>query len=408
MRNFKRDFPALVAKEGSAPLHYLDSAATSQRPNVVIDAVAEFYRTVGANPHRGIYTLGAKATLAYESARQTVAEFVGALHEEEIIFTRNTTEAINLVAFCYAAIVLKEGDSIVIPVSEHHSNLVPWQRVAQTSGATLDYLYLDEDGNIPPEEIEAKITQRTKIVAFAHVSNVLGTRLPVEKLVARAKQVGAVTVMDCAQSLPHFKVDLHALDVDFAAFSGHKMYAPMGIGVLYGRAKLLRSMPPFLAGGDMIEYVAEQETTYADIPQRFEAGTQNGGGAVGLAAAIRYMQTVGLDVIEAHEKELVQYLMQTLTSMPHISILGNRNPDAERHGVVAFNVEDVHPHDVASILDADNIAIRAGHHCAQPLMHYLGINSSCRAGVGLYNTREDIDALAAALPKTRRMLGYAD
>lgn len=406
MKDYTSQFAALHQQANGHPLAYLDSAATSMRPNEVLQAVTNFYQTIGANPHRGIHTLGAKATLTYENARETTAEFIGALNPDEVIFTRNATEALNLVAFCYAAVVLKPGDSIVITIAEHHSNLVPWQRAAQAAGANLVYMYTNAEGELPDEELN-KIDATTRIVAFTHISNVLGTVMPVQKLVARAKAVGAVTVLDCAQSVPHMPVDVHALDVDFAAFSGHKMYAPMGIGVLYGRMALLQDMPPFLAGGDMIEYVQEQSTTYALPPQRFEAGTQNAGGAVGLAAAIRFMQKTGWDEIQSHEAELMQYLTQGLLQTPHIDIIGTHNPQ-KRHGVVAFNVQDVHPHDVASIVDADGVAIRAGHHCTQPLMKYLGLNSSCRASLALYNTKKDIDALLAALPKARRWLGYAD
>lgn len=408
MRDIRSEFPAINQQVHGHPLAYLDSAATSHRPQSVLRAVTDFYSTAGANPHRGLYAMAENSTRAYEGARETVAEFVGAMDPAEIIFTRNASEAINLVAFCYAAVVLKPGDEVAITIAEHHSNLVPWQRAAQAAGAKLVYMYVDENGNLPDEEIETKIGANTRIVAFTQVSNVLGVKMPLAKLVARAKRVDAVTVLDCAQAVPHFKVDLHALDVDFAAFSGHKMYAPMGIGVLYGRKKLLDAMPPFLAGGDMIEYVEEQTTTFAPLPQKFEAGTQNAGGAVGLAAAIRFIQTIGWEEIEKTEAELMHYLVQGLLSVPHISIIGSQDVKAERFGVVSFNVEDVHPHDVASIVDGEGVAIRAGHHCAQPLMKYLGINACCRASLGVYNNKQDIDALVAALPKTRRWLGYAD
>lgn len=407
MKNYAADFPAINQQVNGKRLVYLDSAATAQRPKQVLDAMTNFYSTISANPHRGIYTMGAKATLAYEGARETVAGFVG-VKPEEIVFTRNATEALNLVAFCYAAVVLKPGDSVVITIAEHHSNLVPWQRAAKAAGARLVYLYLDKDGNIPEEEINAKIDETTRLVAFAHVSNVLGNRLPVAKLVRRAKEVGAKTVLDCAQSIPHFAVDLHALDVDFAAFSGHKLYAPMGIGALYARLSLLEEMPPFLAGGDMIEYVEQQNTTYAPPPQKFEAGTQNAGGAVGFAAAIKYVQAIGWPEIEQHEVALMRRLVEGLSQIPHVHILGNQSPAAERYGVVSFTVDDVHPHDVSSILDNEGIAVRAGHHCAQPLLTYLGVASSCRASLGLYNTTQDVDALLEALPKTRRWLGYGD
>ncbi|MDL2323519.1 SufS family cysteine desulfurase [Ruminococcaceae bacterium OttesenSCG-928-A16] len=408
MKQYRKDFPTLQMQAHGKPIVYLDSAATSQRPVQVLQAMDDFYRTCGASPHRGIYSLAEKATLAYEEARATTAKFVGVHHPEEIIFTRNASEALNLIAYCYAPMVLQKGDKVVIPISEHHSNLIPWQRATKAAGATLEYLYLNENGEITDAEIAAKITPGTKIVAFAQVSNVLGSHLPVQKLVAAAKAVGAATVLDCAQSVPHFKIDLPELDVDFAVFSGHKMYAPLGIGVLYGKKQLLNAMPPFLSGGDMIEYVQEQETSWAPLPQKFEAGTQNVGGAIGLAAAIEYIETIGWPAIEAHEKELMTYLMEGLAKMPHVHIVGNPNPTAPRYGVVAFTISGVHPHDVASILDTEGVCIRAGHHCAQPLMHYLGQPATCRASLGLYNNKADIDALLAAIPKARRLLGYAD
>lgn len=408
MNDIRSDFPVLQVQQHGKPVVYLDSAATSQRPVQVLQAVDDFYRTSGANPHRGIYSLAEKATLAYENARESVAGFIGAPFAEEIIFTRNASEALNLIAYCYAPTVLQKGDKIVIPISEHHSNLVPWQRAAKATGAVLEYLYLDENGNIPEEEIEKKITPGTKIVAFAQVSNVLGCQLPVQKLVAKAKAVGAATVLDCAQSVPHFKVNVTGLDVDFAVFSGHKVYAPMGIGVLFGKRQLLNDMPPFLSGGDMIEYVQEQETSWAPLPQKFEAGTQNAGGAIGLAAAIKYIEAIGWPAIEKHETELMAYLMRGLCALPHLQIIGNPNPAAPRFGVVAFNIDGVHPHDVASILDSEGVCIRAGHHCAQPLMHYLNQPATCRASLGLYNNKADVDALLAAIPKVRRLLGYGD
>ena len=404
MRNFAADFPALGQLSHGKPLVYLDSAATAMRPNQVLEAVSRFYREGGANPHRGVYEMGEKATAQYERARETAARFVGA-QAEEIVFTRNATEGLNLVAYAFAPTVLQPGDSIVIPVSEHHSNLVPWQIAAKRAGAALEYLYLDDKGVITEEEIAKKITERTKIVAFAHVSNVLGSLLPVEKLVARARQVGAKVVLDCAQSVPHMAVNLQELDVDFAVFSGHKLYGPMGIGALYGKKELLEAMPPFLSGGDMIEYVQEQETTYAPVPQKFEAGTQNAGDAVGLAAAIDYVEEIGWEAIHDQEKMLMNRLMEGLLAIPYVEIIGSRDKDTARYGVVAFNIAEVHSHDVATILDAEGIAVRAGHHCAQPLMRYLQINASCRASLGLYNTAEDIDRLLEAIPKVRRVFG---
>lgn len=408
MNTPRADFPALAQPANGHPLVYLDSAATTMRPLQVLEAVNAFYTQCGANPHRGVYGLGEQATLAYETARETVAQFIGAANAQEVIFTRNATEALNLLAYSFAPTVLTPGDEIVIPVSEHHSNLVPWQQAAAKANARLVYLYPDENGNISEEEIQTKITPRTKIVAFAQVSNVLGNILPLQALVRRAKEVGAATVLDCAQSVPHFRIDMGALEVDFAAFSGHKLYAPMGIGVLYGRRALLESMPPFLTGGDMIEYVQEQHTTFAPPPQKFEAGTQNAGGAIGLAAAIRYIEHIGWPAIQATEHALVQKTLAGLAQLPYIHVLGDTRPGTPRCGVISFTIEGVHPHDAATILDAEGIAIRAGHHCAQPLLRFLGLNASCRASFGLYNTEADVDALLRAIPNTRRMLGYAD
>lgn len=403
----KKDFPILQQQVNGRPLVYLDSAATAQRPAAVLEAVDRFYRTSAANPHRGVYYLAEAATAAYEGARQTVAAFAGAGAPEEIVFTRGATEGLNLLAYTLAPLVLRSGDSIVLPISEHHSNLVPWQRAAEASGAELRYLYLDDAGHYTDGEIEQKITDDTKIVAFAQVSNVLGQRLPVQKLVARAQQVGAVTVMDCAQSVPHMPLRLRDEGVDFAVFSAHKLYGPMGIGVLYGKSEWLEKLPPFLSGGDMIEYVEEQRATYAQAPQKFEAGTQNVGGAVGLAAAIEYLGQYDWTEIQAHEEALLRRAMEGLAGLPYVRILGDTNPANKRCGVVSFVMQDVHPHDVASILDANGVAIRAGHHCAQPLMRHLGVNASCRMSVGMYNDERDVDAFLKSLPQARRWLGYA-
>jgi cysteine desulfurase/selenocysteine lyase len=410
MRNYADDFPVLKRIVNGHRFVYLDSAATAMRPRQVLEAVVNFYETSGANPHRGVYKTAEEATAAYENARKTVANFVS-VSDDEIVFTRNASESLNMVMYSWALEVLKQSDEIVIPVSEHHSNLVPWQRAAKKTGARLVYLYPERaTGEISDLEIERKIGKNAKIIAFAHVSNVLGGLLPVEKLVKRAKEMGAVTVLDCAQSVPHFPVDLYALDVDFAAFSGHKVYAPMGIGVLYGRRELLEKMEPFLSGGDMIEYVREQETTYAPAPQKFEAGTQNAGGAVGLAAAIEYIRSIGWAEIEDREAELMRRLITGLNSLPNIDIIGNDDPNVPRFGVAAFNVKDVHSHDVATILDSFGIAIRAGQHCANPLIDYLELpfKSSCRASLGIYNTEEDIDNLLERLPNVRRKMGYGD
>ena len=412
MRN--NDFPALSQEVNGHKIAYLDSAATSMRPEAVLKAQEEFYSRDGANPHRGLYQMAQRSTDAYDGSRKIVADFIGA-DFEETVFTRNTSESLNIVAYCYGPVAMNRGDragaNIVIPISEHHSNLVPWQVLAQNHGAELRYLYVDkETGVIPQSEIDTKIDAGTKIVAFAHVSNVLGCKLPVEKLIAAAKRVGAVTVLDVAQSVPHMKLDMHALDVDFAAFSGHKMFGPMGIGVLYGKKALLEEMPPFLYGGDMIEDVLEQETFFLPPPSKFEAGTQNAGGAVGLAAAVKYIESVGFDEIEATEKRLMRRLIEGLLAIPEVSIIGGQSADAERYGVVSFNIDEVHPHDVATILDDYGIAIRAGKHCAHPLFAYMKVpfRASCRASLGIYTTEEDIDALLAAIPEVRRRMRLVD
>ena len=405
MNPWVRDFPILNQAMNGKRLVYLDNAATVQRPLPVLSAVDEFYRTENANPHRGLYELSIRATERYENARHAVKEFIGAEKDCEVLFTRNASEALNLVAYSYGLTFLKEGDEIVLPVSEHHSNLVPWQMVAKAKGAKLVYLYPDEEGRISEAEFSAKITKKTKIVTLAHVSNVLGSVYPVEKIARMAHDVGAVVIVDCAQSIPHMAVDVKKLGADFMAFSGHKMMAPMGIGVLYGREDLLNAMPPFLRGGEMIEYVEEQSATFAPLPQKFEAGTQNVGGAVGLEAAIRYLQSVGYDKIQKTEQELLNYALDRLAEIPHVTVYGGTKNRASRCGVISFNVDGVHPHDVASILDADGIAVRAGHHCAQPLMKYLKVNATCRASLYFYNTKEDIDIFLESLKKVRGWLG---
>ncbi len=405
MNPWNNDFPILNQSMNNKRLVYLDNAATVQRPLPVLRAVDEFYRTQNANPHRGLYALSIEATERYEDARHTVAEFIGAEKDCEVIFTRNASESLNLVAYSYGLTFLKEGDEIVLPVSEHHSNLVPWQMVAKAKGAKLVYLYPDEDGRLTDAEIEAKITAKTKVVALAHVSNVLGSVYPVAKIAAKAHSVGAVVVLDCAQSIPHMAVDVKKLGADFAVFSGHKMMAPMGIGVLYGREEILNAMPPFLRGGEMIEYVHEQDATFAPLPQKFEAGTQNVGGAVGLEAAVRYLQGVGYEKIQRTERELLNYALDGLEKIPHVTVYAGTGNRVDRCGVISFNVDGVHPHDVASILDMDGIAIRAGHHCAQPLMEYLQVNATCRASLYFYNTKEDVDLFLESLKKVRGWLG---
>ena len=397
-----RDFPLLNHQVND--IAYLDNGATTQKPESVIQAICGYYGGCNANPHRGAYALSVKATDIYENARAKTAKFIHAQRPEEIIFTKNATEALNLVAYSYGLAQVEQGDEIVLTISEHHSNLVPWQFVARTKGATLKYIYLEEDGNLSQEDIATKITERTKIVAVTQVSNVLGLKNDVQAIVEKAHSVGAVVVVDGSQSVAHMKVDVQALDADFFAFSGHKMLSPMGIGVLYGKYGILDHMQPFLFGGDMIEYVEEQESSYAEVPARFEAGTQNVGGAAGLAAAIDYLEGVGFDRIEAIERDLVDYALPKLREMDFIELYGCESRRDNKTGIITFNVKDVHPHDVATILDSQGVAVRAGHHCAQPLMCYLGQNATCRASFYLYNTRADIDRWLAALTKVRRVM----
>ena len=405
---YLQDFPILQTKMNGRPIVYLDNGATTQKPEAVIKAVADYCTYCNANPHRGAYELSVKATDIYETARVRTQQFIGAARPEEIIFTKNATEALNLVAYSYGRANIREGDEIVITISEHHSNIVPWQFVAKARGATLKYIYLAEDGNLSAEDIAAKITEKTKIVAVTHVSNVLGLVNDVRTIADRAHAVGAVIVVDGSQSVPHIAVDVQAMNADFFAFSGHKMLSPMGIGVLYGKYEILDAMPPFLFGGDMIDYVGEQETTFAELPAKFEAGTQNVSGASGLIAAIDYLEKVGFERIERIEHDLLAYALPKLRELPFVELYGCDSARDNKTGIITFNVKDVHPHDVASILDSYGVAIRAGHHCAQPLMRYLGQNATCRASFYLYNTHEDIDRFIEALKKVRGVLGYGD
>lgn len=404
VRDFRRDFPLLKQTMNGRPIVYLDNSATTQKPESVIRATGEYYGSDNANPHRGAYALSIKATDIYENARERARRFIGADNAREIIFTRNTTESLNLVAYSYGLNHVGPGDEILLTIAEHHSNLVPWQQVAHAKGAVLKYIYLEKDGNLSPRDLETKITARTKIVAVTHVSNVLGLINPVREIADRAHAKGAVVVVDGAQSVPHISVDVKALGADFFAFSGHKMLAPMGIGVLYGKSALLDAMPPFLTGGDMIDDVAEQETTFAELPAKFEAGTQNVGGAAGLTAAIDYLEEVGFDRIHAREKELVAYALPCLRELPYIELYGCDTTRDNKLGIITFNVKDVHPHDVSTILDAEGVAVRGGHHCAQPLMAYLGQNATCRASFYFYNTKDDVDRWIAALKKVREVM----
>lgn len=402
-RDYRQDFPLLREN----PIVYLDSAATAQRPDVVIEAEMEFYRNYNANPLRGLYSLGIEATDRYEEARECVAKFIHAASAKEIIFTRNATESLNLVAYSYGLSHLQKGDEIVVSILEHHSNQLPWRMVAEKTGAVVKYLECDRQGHISDADLQAAFSEKTKLVAVTQVSNVLGIRTPIEKIVALARKSGAVVVLDAAQSTPHMEVDVQKLGVDFLAFSGHKLMAPMGIGVLYGRKELLSEMPPFLTGGEMIQTVTRDKVVYAELPHKFEAGTVNGAGAWALAAAIRYLQEVGYEQIQKQELLLTTQLMDGLKKVLHVQIQGS--PDPKEHcGIVSFTIDGVHPHDVSSILDADGIAVRAGHHCAQPLMQQIGIMSTTRASMYFYNTEEDIEKLLASVQTIRRRMGYGE
>lgn len=399
--NYREDFPILQKRE----LIYLDSAATSQKPRQVIDAMTRFYESENANPMRGLYELSVQATETYERARHAVKELIGARHDCEIIFTRNTTESINLAAYSYGLSNIKEGDEIVVSILEHHSNLLPWQMVAKHTGAKLVYLYCGRDGKIPWSEVQSKISRRTKLVGIAHVSNVIGCRNPVKEIISYAHKMGAVVLVDGAQAVPHMAVDVQELDADFYAFSGHKMLGPMGIGVLYGKKQLLEEMPPFLTGGEMIDSVSQQDAVFAPLPHKFEAGTVNAQGAAGLEAAVCYIKEVGYEQIQKQEEILVARAMEGIRKMPHVHLIGSQNPE-EHSGILTFTIDDVHPHDIASIMDSAHIAIRAGHHCAEPLMKYLELNATARASVYFYNTEEEIDLFLENLNQVRRWLGY--
>ena len=368
----------------------------------VIETIEKFYENYNANPHRGAYSLSIEATEKYEDTRTKIADFINAKHREEVIFTKNATESLNLIAYSYGLSNLSKDDEIVISIMEHHSNLVPWQKVAKTTGAKLNYMYINDEFELSDVEIENKITDRTKVVGITHVSNVLGTINNVEKIIKYAHKKGAIVVLDASQSIPHMKIDVQKLNADFVVFSGHKMLAPLGIGVLYGKKELLNKMNPFLMGGDMIEYVYEQDTTYAPLPNKFEAGTQNVEGVIGLGAAIDYIEKIGYDTIAKLEKEVTEYAIGKLSKLDFIKLY--MTPNKENHqAVISFNIEGVHPHDVASILDSQGVCVRSGNHCAQPLMRFLGIDSTCRASFYFYNTKEDVDKLVKGLEKAYEM-----
>lgn len=390
---YEGDFPLLM---NNPELAFLDSAATAQRPAVVLDAQRNFYETMNSNPLRGLYSLSIKATQAIEDARAKIAHFIGVKDPAEIAFTRNASESLNLLALAYAPTILQEGDEVVISIMEHHSNLIPWQQACRNAGATLVYLRPDKEGVITQAEIESKIGPKTKIVSVAHVSNVLGVENPVAAIAEYAHTFGAKVFVDGAQSVPHMKVDVRQLGCDAFVFSGHKVFGPMGIGVIWGTRELMETMPPLYTGGEMIEYVSETEATWAPIPTKFEAGTQDAAGIAGLAAAIDYVEGYGMDALAEREQALVAECFNRLKELPYIQIIGPSDA-AAHHGVISFNIKGIHPHDVASIMDSANVAIRAGHHCAQPLLAWLGVESCCRASLAFYNDQKDIDKLIEAV-----------
>ncbi len=398
MNNIKKDFPLLENEN----ITYLDSGATTQKPIQVIKAVEEFYQKYNANPHRGAYSLSVEATEQYENTRTKIAKFINARHREEIIFSKNATESLNLIAYSYGMDNLKKDDEVVISIMEHHSNLVPWQKVTKKTGSKLNYMYINDEFELTDEEIENKITDKTKIVGITHVSNVLGTINNVKKIIKYAHKKGAIVIVDASQSIPHMKIDVQDLDADFLVFSGHKMLAPLGIGVLYGKKEILNKMSPFLMGGDMIEYVYEQDTTFAPLPNKFEAGTQNVEGVIGLGSAIDYIENLGYDKIQKIEKEVLSYAREELSKLDFLDLY--ITPNENNHSsVISFNIKGIHPHDVASILDSAGGCVRSGNHCAQPLMRFLGIDSTCRASFYIYNTKEDVDKLVSALNKAYDM-----
>ena len=399
----RKDFPLLMAQD----IAYLDNAATAQRPQCVLDAVRRFYCEQNANPLRGLYPLSIAATDAYENAREAVRRFLNAKSTAEIVFTRNTTEGLNLVAYSYGLSHIRAGDEVVVSILEHHSDLLPWQMVCRQTGASLKFLDCEPDGSLDLNKAEALITDRTKLVAVTHVSNVIGRVNPIRQLADMAHKHGAVLVVDGAQSTPHIPVDVQALDADFLAFSGHKVYGPMGIGVLYGKRALLEEMPPFLTGGEMIESVSREGAVFAELPHKFEAGTVNAAGAAGLHAAIDYVQSVGFEAMHRQELALTQRTLAGMADMPHIHVIGSDKPE-EHNGIVTFTVEGAHPHDVSEILACDGVDVRAGHHCAQPLLQHLGLSATVRASFAFYNTENEVDRLLQSLSTIRERMGYGN
>ncbi|NQP33702.1 cysteine desulfurase [Streptococcus suis] len=398
LNSISKDFPILDQFVNDEPLVYLDNAATTQKPQQVLDVLADYYQQDNANVHRGVHTLSERATARYEAARQTVADFIHAKSSKEILFTRGTTTSLNWVAQ-FAREILQPDDEVIISVQEHHSNIIPWQQACQQTGAQLRYVYL-RDGEIDVEHLKSLLSSKTKFVSIAHISNVLGAIAPIKQIATLVHEVGAYLVVDGAQSTPHIAIDVQDLDVDFFAFSGHKMLGPTGIGVLYGKEEILNQMSPVEFGGEMIDFVYEQSATWKELPWKFEAGTPNIAGAIGLAAAIDYLNQIGMDRVREHEKELITYLWPKLKAIPGLTIYGSQDV-AKRTGLVAFNLDHLHPHDVATALDYEGVAVRAGHHCAQPLLKYLQVPATIRASFYIYNTKADCDKLVEALIKTK-------
>jgi cysteine desulfurase / selenocysteine lyase len=404
VRQIRREFPVLDQEVNGKPLAYLDNAATSQKPNAVLDAVERYYRLDNANVHRGIHELSRRATLAYEGARERIARWIGAREPAEVIWTRGTTESINLVASSWGMDQLREGDEVLLTTMEHHSNIVPWQLVARRTGAHLNYLEMDAQGRLKLDELDALLTPRTRLLAFTHVSNALGTVNPVAQIAEVARSKGVRVLVDGAQSVPHLKVDVQALGVDFYAFSGHKALGPTGIGVLWARKELLEEMSPYQGGGEMISVVNRDDSSWAAVPHKFEAGTPNIAGAVGAAAAADFMDGVGHDAIRAHEADLIGYALERIRDIPDMTVFGPEDP-SERSGAISFALGDAHPHDIATILDSEGVAIRAGHHCAQLVMRHLGVAATTRASFALYNTKEDVDRLVDGLMVVHGIFG---
>jgi cysteine desulfurase / selenocysteine lyase len=398
VEKIRKDFPILDQIVNDEPLVYLDNAATTQKPKAVLEAMNQYYQEDNANVHRGVHTLAERATASYEAARETVRRFINASSTKEVLFTRGTTTGLNWIGR-FAEEILEEGDEVLISIMEHHSNILPWQEACRKSGAKLVYVYL-KDGGLDLEDFRKKLTDRTKFVSIAHASNVLGVINPVQEIVQLAHEQGAIVVVDGAQSVPHMKIDVQKLDADFFVFSGHKMAGPTGIGVLYGKEQYLNQMSPVEFGGEMIDFVYEQSATWKELPWKFEAGTPNMAGAIGLAAAIDYLEAIGMDAIERHEQDLIAYVFPKLQAIEGLKIYGSQDL-AKRSGVISFNLGDLHPHDLATALDYEGVAVRAGHHCAQPLIQYLGVPATARASFYLYNTKEDCDKLVEALIKTK-------